>query len=162
MDAGHYIDSWQALTAHMIVFLTFFAMSSIITQGQRGRWAPNNLQAGTVHSGRVHLGVQNTRYKWWDNPALIIIITTFCQGLRRDVDTEVAYRDSHLFLHFLANFAINLDKSLPGRRKYVPIQVPPTYSTPEPMQISNAKTADSDTTNEEFYHIRETRPPKFL
>lgn len=46
--------------------------------------------------------------------------------------TEVAYRDSHLSLHFLIDFAINLYKLPPGRRKHAPIHVPATYSTPIP------------------------------
>lgn len=157
LAAGGYKASRQAVTTHMIILLTYFAMSSIITQGQRARRAPVNLQAGTIHSGSVHLGVQITGCRWWDNPALI----TFCQKLSRDVVTEVKYRGSHLSLHFLIDAAINLDKLFPGRRKYAPIHVPPACSTPHPMQMSIAKTAHSDTINVEIYHIHETIPPKF-
>lgn len=154
MAVGGYKDSRQAVATHMIILSTYFVMSSIITQGQRGRRAPANLQAGTVHSGRVLLGVQITGCRWWNNPA--------CQKLSRDVVTEVKYRGNHLSLHFLVGFAINLNKLFPGSGKDALIHVPPAYSTPNLMQMSIAMTAHSDKTNEDIYHIHETSPPKFL
>lgn len=38
MDAGGYKESWRAVSARIIILLTYFAKSSIISQGQRGRW----------------------------------------------------------------------------------------------------------------------------